>query len=220
MKIDADEKELLESVERGEWKSAGGGKRERTRYSRYAKATFRKDRRLNIRLSSKDLEAIQKRALAEGLPYQTLIASLLAQVRGWAPQGDLKRAGAADTVNGQHQPRDTVGAPEGDCVLALPIGRLAGIVPVMRFEKIWIEQCRATQAIKRRFGAKDALDYLVGEKLRTFAEAARHDMAFARELPRFLAAIWRVFNEYELIGYVARQKPALRKELRTLLYLP
>jgi predicted DNA binding CopG/RHH family protein len=77
MKLDADEKELLESVERGEWKSTGGGKRRRTRYSRYAKATFRKDRRLNIRLSSKDLEAIQKRALAEGLPYQTLIASLL-----------------------------------------------------------------------------------------------------------------------------------------------
>jgi predicted DNA binding CopG/RHH family protein len=49
----------------------------RARHSRYAKATFRKDRRLNIRLSSKDLEAIQKRALAEGLPYQTLIASLL-----------------------------------------------------------------------------------------------------------------------------------------------
>jgi predicted DNA binding CopG/RHH family protein len=77
MKIDADEKELLASVERGEWKSARSGKRERTRYVRYAKATFRKDRRLNIRLSSKDLEAIQKRALAEGLPYQTLIASLL-----------------------------------------------------------------------------------------------------------------------------------------------
>ena len=75
MKLDSDEKDLLESVERGEWKSAGGGKR--TRYSRYAKATFRKDRRLNIRLSSKDLEAIQKRALAEGLPYQTLISSLL-----------------------------------------------------------------------------------------------------------------------------------------------
>jgi predicted DNA binding CopG/RHH family protein len=50
MKIDADEKELLESVERGEWKSAaGGGKRERARFSRYAKATFKKDRRLNIR---------------------------------------------------------------------------------------------------------------------------------------------------------------------------
>ena len=76
MKLDADAKELLESIERGEWKSAGGS-RERRRYSCYAKATFRKDRRLNIRLSSKDLEAIQKRALAEGVPYQTLISSLL-----------------------------------------------------------------------------------------------------------------------------------------------
>jgi len=77
MKADADEKDLKESVERGEWRPAAGGKRERARYARYARATFRKDRRLNIRLSSKDLEAIQKRALAEGLPYQTLISSLL-----------------------------------------------------------------------------------------------------------------------------------------------
>ena len=77
MKIDAKERDLLKSVERGEWKSTGGGEQTRTRYARYAKATFRKDRRLNIRLSSKDLEAIQKRALVEGLPYQTLISSLL-----------------------------------------------------------------------------------------------------------------------------------------------
>jgi predicted DNA binding CopG/RHH family protein len=66
MKPDADEKELLESVERGEWKSAKGVKRERARFSRYAKATFRKDRRLNIRRSSKDLEAIQKRHWRRG----------------------------------------------------------------------------------------------------------------------------------------------------------
>ncbi len=77
MKLDANEKEILESVERGEWRPARGGKRERNGYTRYARATFRKDRRLNIRISSKDLEAIQKRALEEGLPYQTLIASLL-----------------------------------------------------------------------------------------------------------------------------------------------
>ena len=89
---------------------------------------------------------------------------------------------------------------------------------MMRFEKIWIEQCRATRAIKRRFGVKDALDYLVGEKLRTFADAARHDAEFARELPRFLAAIGRVFNAYEIAGYVAIQKPAVRRELRALLY--
>lgn len=77
MKLDANEKEILESVERGEWRSARGVKRERSRYAGYAKATFRKDRRLNIRISGKDLEAIQKRALEEGLPYQTLIASVL-----------------------------------------------------------------------------------------------------------------------------------------------
>ena len=51
MKLDTVEKQLLDSVERGEWKSASGGKSARTRYSRCAKATFRKDRRLNIRLS-------------------------------------------------------------------------------------------------------------------------------------------------------------------------
>ena len=77
MKADANEKEILESVERGEWRPARGGTRNLSRYARYAKETFRKDRRLNIRLSSKDLEAIQKRALEEGLPYQTLISSLL-----------------------------------------------------------------------------------------------------------------------------------------------
>jgi predicted DNA binding CopG/RHH family protein len=50
---------------------------ERKRYARYAAATFRKDRRVNIRISTRDLHAIQKRAIEEGLPYQTLISSLL-----------------------------------------------------------------------------------------------------------------------------------------------
>jgi predicted DNA binding CopG/RHH family protein len=77
MKLEADEKELLDSVDRGEWRSTRAPKRGLSRYSPAAKATFKKDRRLNIRISTKDLEAIQKRALEEGLPYQTLIASLL-----------------------------------------------------------------------------------------------------------------------------------------------
>ncbi len=47
------------------------------RYGEYAKATFRKDRRINIRISTKDLEALQKRALEEGIPYQTLVSSVL-----------------------------------------------------------------------------------------------------------------------------------------------
>ena len=77
MKLEAEEKDILDSVERGEWRSARAPKRSQSRYAHYAKATFKKDRRLNIRISTKDLEAIQKRALEEGLPYQTLIASLL-----------------------------------------------------------------------------------------------------------------------------------------------
>ena len=89
----------------------------------------------------------------------------------------------------------------------------------MQFEKVWIEQCRATKAIRRRFGAKSALDYLIGEKLMVFADAAKDDPAFANELPRFLAAVWHVFNEYEIAGYVASRKPAARKSLRRLLYL-
>ena len=89
----------------------------------------------------------------------------------------------------------------------------------MRFERIWVEQCRATRAIKRRFGAKSALDYLIGEKLITFADAARYEPAFAKELPRFLAAVWRLFNEYEIAGYVASRRPTARKRLRQLLYL-
>ena len=71
------DKEILESVERGEWKSVPGMEKERRRFQRYADATFKKDRRINIRISSKDLNAIQKRALEEGIPYQTLISSLL-----------------------------------------------------------------------------------------------------------------------------------------------
>jgi hypothetical protein len=80
----------------------------------------------------------------------------------------------------------------------------------MRFEKIWVKQCRATKGIKRRFGAKSALDYLTSEKLVMYAEAAESRPEFAKELPRFLAAIWRVFNPYEFAGYVGCLKPGIR----------
>ena len=76
-KLDAQEKALLESFERGEWRSVPKRSKEATRYRRYARATFKKEKRVNIRISGKDLEAIQKRALEEGIPYQTLIASIL-----------------------------------------------------------------------------------------------------------------------------------------------
>ena len=90
---------------------------------------------------------------------------------------------------------------------------------IVRFEKVWVGECKATKAIKRRFGAKSALDYLIGEKLIAFADAARDHPTFAKELPRFLAAIWQMFNEYEIAGYVASRRPMARKRLRQLLYL-
>jgi hypothetical protein len=53
----------------------------------------------------------------------------------------------------------------------------------MRFARVWIEQCRTTRAIKRRFGARRAPDYLIGEKLVAFADAAEYYPEFAAELP-------------------------------------
>lgn len=75
--LDSEEKELLESYDRDDWQSVSDIKSESDRYRRYAGATFKKDKRINIRMSEKDLVAIQKRALEEGIPYQTLISSIL-----------------------------------------------------------------------------------------------------------------------------------------------
>ena len=89
----------------------------------------------------------------------------------------------------------------------------------MDYQKIWQEQCEATRGIRERFGVEDALDYLVGEKLVNFAKAADQDPKVAAELPRFQAAVWEIFNPYELRGYIASLKPAARKELQKLLYV-
>jgi predicted DNA binding CopG/RHH family protein len=76
-RLTREEKELQNSYKRGEWKSVKNLKKEISRYQEVARATFRKDKRINIRISTKDLEEIQKRALEEGIPYQTLISSIL-----------------------------------------------------------------------------------------------------------------------------------------------
>jgi len=89
----------------------------------------------------------------------------------------------------------------------------------MRFEKIWVSQCKATKCIRTRYGPKSALDYLIREKLLDFAEQANQRPEFAKELPKFLAAVWRLFTHYELFGYIACQKPIVRRALRQLLYV-
>lgn len=68
---------ILEAYEKGRLESVSPSKAELKKYKAAAQATFIKDRRLNIRLSSPDLMDIQARAAEEGVPYQTLIASVL-----------------------------------------------------------------------------------------------------------------------------------------------
>ena len=76
-KLDQEEKEIVESFERGEMQTIPDLEREIERYREIARTTFKKDKRVNIRISGKDLMAIQKKALEEGIPYQTLMSSVL-----------------------------------------------------------------------------------------------------------------------------------------------
>jgi len=75
-KLDAYELKVLKAFEQGELKSVAT-KSELEKLKAAARATAIKDRRVNIRLSSIDLSDIQVKALEEGVPYQTLIASVL-----------------------------------------------------------------------------------------------------------------------------------------------
>jgi len=75
--LDEEERDLRISIEKGEWRSVRPTGKELQRYLKYARNTLRKDRRINIRLPQNDLEALQTKAIDEGLPYQTLISSVL-----------------------------------------------------------------------------------------------------------------------------------------------
>lgn len=75
--LDKEEKELLKSFEKGEWKRVKNLSKEKDQARKIATNTLRKDVRINIRLSSSDVLSIKQKAAYEGLPYQTLIASVL-----------------------------------------------------------------------------------------------------------------------------------------------
>ena len=76
IQLDKEEQELLEAYESGEFQSDMTPSRKKF-IEESAAQTFKKDKRINIRISGRDLMAIQKRALEEGLPYQTLVASII-----------------------------------------------------------------------------------------------------------------------------------------------
>lgn len=76
-RLDKEEQDILDAFDAGELQRAPEFDDQKARHQTYADAMFRKDARINIRLSSKDLRGLQKKALAEGIPYQTLVASIL-----------------------------------------------------------------------------------------------------------------------------------------------
>lgn len=77
LKLTSEEKRLLEELERDEWFSTVSSQADFSSLKRAARNTIRKDKRVSIRISERDLTSIQKIALEEGIPYQTLISSVL-----------------------------------------------------------------------------------------------------------------------------------------------
>ena len=75
--IDQEEKDLMESIERDEWQPVKNIDQEREKAIEAARNTLKKDKRINLRLTQKDYHQIQIKAIEEGIPYQTLISSLV-----------------------------------------------------------------------------------------------------------------------------------------------
>jgi predicted DNA binding CopG/RHH family protein len=72
-----EEKEILDSFERGEWVPVTNLSKRKKELVQYARNTLKKDKRLNIRISERDLLELQRKALKEGLPYQTYVSSII-----------------------------------------------------------------------------------------------------------------------------------------------
>ena len=75
--IDQEEQDILDSFDKGEFKPVKNKEAEMAKLRQYAVNTMQKNKRINIRLSERDLFGIQTKAMEEGLPYQTLISSIL-----------------------------------------------------------------------------------------------------------------------------------------------
>jgi hypothetical protein len=71
-----------------------------------------------------------------------------------------------------------------------------------RFQDVWKEQCAAARRVREQHGVLSALDYLIDEKLMTYAETAARRAEFARELPSFFAEIRSIFSPEEIRLYL------------------
>lgn len=75
--MDNEEKDLIESIERDEWKEPEELEIHKSRAQAYAESTMRKDKRMNIRISERDLKNLKIKAMEEGIPYQTLVSMII-----------------------------------------------------------------------------------------------------------------------------------------------
>ena len=73
-----------------------------------------------------------------------------------------------------------------------------------RWQDNWIEQCEAAEGIMKRFGTEAAFDYIVGEKLVSFAQATAERPEFAQALPGFISRLREMFTPEELCGNLDR----------------
>jgi len=76
-KLTKEEKKILDSFEKGECVAVKNLSKRKTELMRYARNTLKKDKRLNIRISERDLNELQRKAAVEGLPYQTYVSSII-----------------------------------------------------------------------------------------------------------------------------------------------
>lgn len=79
MKLDREEAEILNAYDQGEMNLSTPSKAEKAKMKTMAENTFRKNRKVTIRLYDHDLKGIQKKAMGKGIPYQTLISSMIHQ---------------------------------------------------------------------------------------------------------------------------------------------
>ena len=75
--LDAEEQKLIESLERNDWKPVKDLEGWKTLLSKTAANTLTKDQRMNIRITKNDLDGVKLKAAEEGIPYQTLVASII-----------------------------------------------------------------------------------------------------------------------------------------------
>ncbi len=75
--IDEEERDLINSLENGEWEDIEENEEYKLKAKKYAEATMKKDKRMNIRISERDLKNLKIKAMEEGLPYQTLVSMIL-----------------------------------------------------------------------------------------------------------------------------------------------